>query len=50
VRQLLDDPELYATLATRGRQRVLEQYTQESIARQTYKVYLEMMGGAREEL
>jgi glycosyltransferase involved in cell wall biosynthesis len=50
VRQLLDDPELYATLATRGRQRVLEQYTQESIARKTYKVYLEMMGGAREEL
>jgi len=43
VRRLLDDPELYATLATRGRQRVLEQYTQEHIARQTYEVYLAMM-------
>jgi glycosyltransferase involved in cell wall biosynthesis len=43
VRRLLDDPGLYATLASRGRQRVLEQYTQEHIARQTYEVYLEMM-------
>ncbi len=44
VRQLLETPELYATLAARGRQRVLEQYTQEQIARQTYEVYLEMLG------
>jgi glycosyltransferase involved in cell wall biosynthesis len=43
VRQLLDDPELYATLASKGRQRVLENYTQEQIAKQTYEVYLEMM-------
>ncbi|HLX56752.1 MAG TPA: glycosyltransferase family 4 protein [Ktedonobacteraceae bacterium] len=43
VRQLLDAPELYATLARKGRQRVLENYTQEQIARQTYDVYLEMM-------
>jgi glycosyltransferase involved in cell wall biosynthesis len=43
VRRLLDDPKLYATLASRGRQRVLEQYTQEHIAKQTYEVYLEMM-------
>lgn len=43
VRQLLDDPELYATLAARGRQRVQENYTQERIARQTFEVYQEMM-------
>jgi glycosyltransferase involved in cell wall biosynthesis len=43
VRQLLDDPALYATLASRGRERVLEHYTQERIARQTYEVYMEMM-------
>jgi len=44
VRQLLGNPALYATLAARGRQRVLKHYTQEQIARQTYEVYLEMMG------
>jgi glycosyltransferase involved in cell wall biosynthesis len=43
VRKLLEIPALYATLAARGRQRVLEYYTQEQIARQTYEVYLEMM-------
>ncbi|HEX6109611.1 MAG TPA: glycosyltransferase, partial [Ktedonobacteraceae bacterium] len=43
VRKLLEVPALYATLAARGRQRVLEYYTQEQIARQTYEVYLEMM-------
>src|SRR6185312_437820 len=41
VRQLLNDPQLYATLATRGRQRVLDNYTQEQIARQTFEVYQE---------
>ncbi|MGH2509898.1 MAG: glycosyltransferase [Ktedonobacteraceae bacterium] len=45
VRQLLDDPTLYATLASRGRQRVLENYTQEQIARQTFEVYQEMLAG-----
>lgn len=45
VRQLLDDPELYATLAAKGRQRVLEHYTQERIARQTFEVYQEMLNG-----
>jgi glycosyltransferase involved in cell wall biosynthesis len=45
VRQLLDDPQLYATLARKGRQRVLENYTQEQIAKQTYEVYREMMQG-----
>ena len=44
VQQLLDSPELYAELARKGRQRVLENYTQERIARQTYEVYLEMLG------
>jgi glycosyltransferase involved in cell wall biosynthesis len=43
VLRLLEDPELYASLASRGRQRVQERYTQEHIARQTYEVYLEMM-------
>ncbi|MEO7021555.1 MAG: glycosyltransferase [Ktedonobacteraceae bacterium] len=45
VRQLLDDPQLYATLAARGRQRVLENYTQEQIAQQTFEVYQEMLAG-----
>ncbi len=43
VRRLLDDPQLYATLAKKGRQRVQENYTQERIARQTYEVYKEIM-------
>ena len=43
VRRLLDNPQLYAELATKGRQRVLENYTQERIARQTFEVYQEMM-------
>ncbi len=44
VQKLLGDPAFYADLANRGRQRVLENYTQEQIARQTYDVYLEMLG------
>ena len=47
VRQLLENPELYAHLASKGRERVLEHYTQERIARQTYEVYLEMMNSRR---
>ncbi len=43
VRKLLDDSALYADLARRGRQRVLDNYTQEKIARQTYDVYQEML-------
>ncbi len=43
VQKLLDDPALYTTLAQRGRQRVLENYTQEQIARQTYEAYRKMM-------
>jgi glycosyltransferase involved in cell wall biosynthesis len=43
VRRLLDDPLLYAELAAKGRRRVLEHYTQERIARQTFEVYQEML-------
>jgi glycosyltransferase involved in cell wall biosynthesis len=43
VRRLLDDPQLYATLAAKGRQRVQDNYTQERIAQQTYEVYKEML-------
>jgi glycosyltransferase involved in cell wall biosynthesis len=43
VSKLLENPKLYATIAARGRQRVLEHYTQEQIARQTYETYQEMM-------
>jgi glycosyltransferase involved in cell wall biosynthesis len=42
IRQLLDDPDLYAQLAASGRQRVLEHYTQERIAQQIYEAYQEM--------
>ncbi len=47
VRELLNDPTLYATLAHNGRQRVLENYTQGRIARQTYEVYKEMLSGQK---
>ncbi|HEX4714136.1 MAG TPA: glycosyltransferase, partial [Ktedonobacteraceae bacterium] len=47
VRQLLDDPDFYARLAARGRQRVLENYTQERIAQQTFAVYQEMLAQSK---
>jgi glycosyltransferase involved in cell wall biosynthesis len=43
VRQLLDNPPFYAELAQKGRQRVLDNYTQEQIARQTYEAYQAML-------
>ena len=43
LQKLLDDPDLYAELARRGRQRVLDNYTPQEIARQTYKVYQSML-------
>jgi glycosyltransferase involved in cell wall biosynthesis len=43
VEKLLTDPALYAELAKRGRQRVLENYTQQRIAQQTYEVYLSIL-------
>jgi len=43
VRRLLDAPDLCAELASRGRQRVLAEYTQERIARQTFAVYQQLL-------
>ncbi len=43
VQKLLDDSMYYADLARRGRRRVLDNYTQQQIAKQTYDVYNEMM-------
>lgn len=43
ARRLLDEPDLYTTLAKKGRQRVLENYTQEQVAKQTYEAYKEML-------
>ena len=42
IRKLMDDPVLYQDLARRGRQRVLDNYTQERIAQKTYEVYQSM--------
>ncbi len=50
VQKLLDDPAFYADLAKRGRQRVLDNYTQEQIARQTYDVYEEMLSKSASNL
>lgn len=44
IRQLLDDPVLYVRLAAKGRQRTLENYTQQRLAQQMYEVYVEIMG------
>jgi glycosyltransferase involved in cell wall biosynthesis len=49
VRKLLDDPALYTNLARRGRQRVLDNYTQEQIAKQTYAAYQEILQEVRPE-
>ena len=40
---LHDQPALRAELAQRGRQRVLDHFTQAQIARQTYVVYQQVM-------
>jgi glycosyltransferase involved in cell wall biosynthesis len=50
VRRLLDDPALYVDLARRGRQRVLENYTQGQIARQTFEVYREIIGSTKQSI
>ncbi|MBI4506027.1 MAG: glycosyltransferase family 4 protein [Chloroflexi bacterium] len=42
--RLRDDPALRQTLAARGRERVLAQYTQRQIAHQTYEVYRAVLG------
>jgi glycosyltransferase involved in cell wall biosynthesis len=42
--QLLHDLDLRADLARRGRERVLERYTQAQVAAQTYEVYRAVLG------
>lgn len=41
--KLMQDPVLYADLARRGRQRVLDNYTQTHIAHKTYNIYQEIL-------
>jgi glycosyltransferase involved in cell wall biosynthesis len=43
IRKLMDDPMLSEDLARRGRRRVLENYTQERVARRTYEIYREVL-------
>jgi glycosyltransferase involved in cell wall biosynthesis len=43
LERLATQPALHATLAGRGRVRVLERYTQAALARQYYEVYREML-------
>jgi glycosyltransferase involved in cell wall biosynthesis len=43
VRRLLEDQDLYQRLARQARQHILQNYTQEAIARKTYEVFLEML-------
>jgi glycosyltransferase involved in cell wall biosynthesis len=49
IQKLLDDPSLYTELAKRGRQRVLDTYTQQCIAQQTYEVYVSMLEGVKNQ-
>jgi len=44
LRQVLRSPEVRRDLATRGRERVLERYTQAQVAAQTVEVYRTMLG------
>lgn len=43
LRLLIDSPDLHAALARRGRERVLQHYTQRAIARGYYNLYREML-------
>ncbi|HLC29580.1 MAG TPA: glycosyltransferase, partial [Dehalococcoidia bacterium] len=45
LQRLSESPALRRDLAQRGRQRVLEHYTQQRIARQTYACYAQLMEG-----
>jgi len=45
IRLLLEQPELRQELAARGRQRVLDHYTQRALAHQYYNVYQQMLSG-----
>ncbi|MBO1225375.1 MAG: glycosyltransferase, partial [Candidatus Scalindua sediminis] len=40
---LINDVDLRGELAKKGRQRVLDNFTQERVARETYKVYKKIM-------
>jgi len=44
LRRLAETPALHAEMGRRGRARVLEHYTQSSLARQYYKIYCSMCG------
>jgi len=44
LRQLMQSPDLRRTLGQRGRQRVLDRYTQAKVAAQTVAVYHQMLG------
>jgi glycosyltransferase involved in cell wall biosynthesis len=46
IARLGSDPALRADLASRGRQRVLDRFTQEQVARQTVALYSEILGSA----
>ncbi len=43
LRQLIEEPELHATLARRGRERVLVHYTQRALAQSYYEIYRDML-------
>ncbi len=43
INRLINNADLRDSLAKKGRQRVLENFTQEKVARDTYKVYQKMM-------
>ena len=45
LQRLLDNPQLRLELATKGRQRVLDCYTQAQVAARTVEVYRRIMGG-----
>jgi glycosyltransferase involved in cell wall biosynthesis len=44
--ELMTDPQLRAQLSQRGRARVLQHYTQQRIATETYGVYLRLLDGS----
>jgi glycosyltransferase involved in cell wall biosynthesis len=48
IARLGSDPALCADLARRGRQRVLERFTQERVARNVAALYTEILRGARQ--
>src|SRR5579872_2013434 len=47
IQKLLTNPTLSSELAKRGRQRVLDNYTHQQIAQQTYEVYVSMLESPR---